>query len=73
MSAGQRKMYENFFDKTDAMGEKDGNVSISELKKMIVQEMGQDKTDQEIAVSDWVADLGRRAPLCAKIKAFSRS
>ncbi|XP_048755788.1 uncharacterized protein LOC125666635 isoform X2 [Ostrea edulis] len=49
MAAEKRKMYENFFDKTDAMGEKDGNVSIMELKKMLVKELGQNKTDREIA------------------------
>lgn len=51
MAAAQKKLYEDFFDKTDAMGQKDGNVSIQELKKMVVEGLGQKKTDQEIAVS----------------------
>lgn len=51
MAAEQRKMYEDFFDKTDAMGQKDGSVSIMELKKMVVEGLGQKKTDREIAVS----------------------
>ncbi|XP_022303728.2 calmodulin, striated muscle-like isoform X3 [Crassostrea virginica] len=49
MAAEQRKMYEDFFDKTDAMGQKDGSVSIMELKKMVVEGLGQKKTDREIA------------------------
>ncbi|XP_011447514.3 uncharacterized protein LOC128162854 isoform X3 [Crassostrea angulata] len=49
MAAAQKKLYEDFFDKTDAMGQKDGNVSIQELKKMVVEGLGQKKTDQEIA------------------------
>lgn len=51
MAAAQRKLYEDFFDKTDAMGQKDGNVSIQELRKMVVEGLGQRKTDLEIAVS----------------------
>lgn len=51
MAAAQRKLYEDFFDKTDAMGQKDGKVSIQELKKMVVEGLGQRVTDQEIAVS----------------------
>lgn len=51
MAAAQKKLYEDFFDKTDAMGQKNGNVSIQELKKMVVEGLGQKKTDQEIAVS----------------------
>lgn len=51
MAAAQRKLYEDFFDKTDAMGQKDGNVSIQELRKMVVEGLGQRKTDREIAVS----------------------
>ncbi|XP_061179920.1 calmodulin-like isoform X3 [Saccostrea echinata] len=49
MAAAQRKMYEDFFDKTDAMGQKDGKVSIQELKKMVVEGLGQKKSDREIA------------------------
>lgn len=49
MAAAQRKLYEDFFDKTDAMGQKDGNVSIQELRKMVVEGLGQRKTDREIA------------------------
>lgn len=68
MAAAQKKLYEDFFDKTDAMGQKDGNVSIQELKKMVVEGLGQKKTDPEIAVSiksggseTW---MGRAAKIC---------
>lgn len=57
MAAAQKKLYEDFFDKTDAMGQKDGNVSIQELKKMVVEGLGQKKTDQEIAVSIKIGDV----------------
>ena len=59
MAAEQRKMYEDFFDKTDAMGQKDGSVSIMELKKMVVEGLGQRKTDREIAVSSFKTLIGR--------------
>ena len=59
MAAEQRKMYEDFFDKTDAMGQKDGSVSIMELKKMVVEGLGQKKTDREIAVSGCKTVIGR--------------
>lgn len=59
MAAEQRKMYEDFFDKTDAMGQKDGSVSIMELKKMVVEGLGQKKTDREIAVSGFKTFIGR--------------
>ena len=58
MAAEQRKVYEDFFDKTDAMGLKDGSVSIMELKKMVVEGLGQKKTDREIAVSGFKLLLG---------------
>lgn len=68
MAAAQKKLYEDFFDKTDAMGQKDGNVSIQELKKMVVEGLGQKKTDQEIAVSIIrVADRRRGGSVAAKI------
>lgn len=41
----QKKLYEDFFDKIDVMGQKDGNVFIQELKKMVVEGLGQKKMD----------------------------